>query len=817
MRSVAAITTAAIIAGSLPAMAEVSERWRPAAVERECEDFDRGNVRPDPGIYGPDGWAIMNDEELPNFAEYDFESDAGWFELLVRYAARDPRPVALSIDGEPLGDVCTETTGSWQSETARWFESALVHLDAGEHTLRLERAGPVPHIDAWALSPVDIAIDRRLHPDGTWSLEVADDPPVAALEVAGRPQPLDTRLLPGARVWLLLEEPDTRVGPLMLPNLSLNGRLRRASAWIDGASECLPGLARRIGDERAEMVAAQLERARQALTDCAQQLQATAVTTETSASELETLLERIAEIEREARAPVYIACGAGGQAHLGLRKLGYHTLVGNQLVATPWTSELDEETNRPRGPRQFVPGIASLSFYPPRRVTFFSVSRPVGMVEFLRDGERLEVIRDEHADGWHPHRLHTEYFVEGGGHIAQEMCVADDVAVVRLRLSGLPDGVTARVVGEPLVGEATSEPEVADGAVSLGFNGGGRELAQAVAVEGVDAWQEEGAGYAAPVDAGEEAVLTIAATIHPDVAQARERVTGALASEDPFARAEQRWAEFFGETLPRLSCPDPHVMDAYYMTGYVLFADRYDMPEGGIWDHPYVVPSKWTWRGIWPEDLAHALTGLRWLNDPETAHGCLRVIRDHFFNPDASKTSKVHAYGLLTMATWQVFERYGDVAFLAEIYPTLTEMHAFIAEKTDEDGDGLPAMWDSFMLGWDSSRRFDYEGNLVDKRHFRDALEPIDAAVYHWRQAARLAQMAAVLSDEDGQRRFGEVADAALRAINEHSWDPEAGFYYDLFAEDNRVSRVKSCAGIFPLLGGELAPEREEALVGHLT
>jgi len=818
MKYAAILLNGIICAAAYPA-ADVPQQWQPVAVERECEDFNRGTVRPDPGIYGPEGWAIMNAEEYPNAAEYDFESPGGWSQLLVRYAARDSRPVTLSIDGVEQGEICSETTGSWAAETARWFSCALVYLEAGEHVLRLERNAPFPHLDAWALAPVGVTIEKQLHPDGTWSLDVAGegDTVVSHLQIGDRRMPLDARLIPGTHVWLVLERPETKAGPLMLPNLTVGSRLRRAREWVDTALEYAPGLGERIGADRADDVLERLGDAQRDLADCSNRLQTLAASRQVRVADLQELLADVRETEEAARGDVYIACGSAGAAHAGLRKTGYHTLVGNQLVATAWTSELDAETGRPQGPREYVPGLASLSFYPPRKVTFFSVSRPVGMVEFHRDGERLETIRDEHADDWRPHRLHTQYYIQGGGHISQDMCVDGNVAVARLSITGLPEDATAQVVGEALAGEALGEPETADGAVSLAFHSAGADLAQAVAVDGVGEWDAIEGRYSATVDAGGDTVLTIAATIDPDAAAARERVSQALTAGDAFHHAEQRWASFFSEVLPRLSCPDARLMDLFYMTGYVLWADRYDMPDDGIWDHPYVVPSKWTWRGIWPEDLAHALTGLRWFNDPETAYGCLRVIRDHFFNPDADKRAKVHAYGLLTMAAWQVFERFGDVAFIEEMYPTLAEMHAFIANKTDEDGDGLPSMWDSFKLGWDSSKRFDYDDNLVDGRHFRDPLEAIDCAVYHWRQSVRLAQMAQVLGDAERQRVFEAAADTTFAAMNQHSWDPETGLYYDVFADDERFSNVKNCAGIFPLLGGQLPADREEALIAHLT
>jgi len=508
-----------------------------------------------------------------------------------------------------------------------------------------------------------------------------------------------------------------------------------------------------------------------------------------------------------------------GKAHLALRKRGYFTVVGNQLVATEWSCDLEEGTGRPVGPRRHAPGIMSLSCYPPARLTYFCVSRPVARLELRRSGRAVDLVLDEQASDWYPHVLHTEYFVEGGGRVIQDLCVARDVAVARLTTRYLPDGLEAVVVGEPLTGEPAERIEADERGASLALTGRGQGLAQAVALSHPAVATSTAEGYALAL--GDPKALggglVVAAALRPDGADAAHEARWAVErAADCFADAEDQWADYFGRVLPRFVSPDARLMDLYYTTAYVLWADRYVMPEGGMWRHPYVVPSKWTWRGIWPEDLSHCLTGLRWLNDPETAYGCLRVIRDHFFSPAADRKSKVHAYGLLTMATWQVFERYGDLGFVREIYPTLRAMNDFIATKCDEDGDGLPAMWDSFHLGWDSSRRYDWKGNLVEARHLREPIEPVDCAVYFWRQTEHLAAMAEALGAEDDAGALRERAERTWRAINEALWDQETGYFYDAMADGGEQCLIKSCAGLFPLIGGRLPDERRQALVAHL-
>ena len=121
----------------------------------EAEAFARGNLVRDFTTYGGEIGVVYNAGELPNFGEYDVElATAGTFHLALRYAAAEPRPVGLSLDGRKLkGAAAASATGSWYVDGQAWSIEAVVSLAAGKHVLRIERDGPVPHIDKLALLP----------------------------------------------------------------------------------------------------------------------------------------------------------------------------------------------------------------------------------------------------------------------------------------------------------------------------------------------------------------------------------------------------------------------------------------------------------------------------------------------------------------------------------------------------------------------------------------------------------------------------------------------------------------------------------------
>jgi hypothetical protein len=124
----------------------------------EAEKYDRGNVVKDFTAYGEKIGVIYNAGELPNLAEYDLTIDeAGGYQIELRYAAAESRPVELSLDGKLLkANAAGKVTGTWQPDTQAWSAECLIKVEAGKHTIGLKCAGPFPHFDKVALVPTKL-------------------------------------------------------------------------------------------------------------------------------------------------------------------------------------------------------------------------------------------------------------------------------------------------------------------------------------------------------------------------------------------------------------------------------------------------------------------------------------------------------------------------------------------------------------------------------------------------------------------------------------------------------------------------------------
>ena len=120
----------------------------------EASDLDNGNVRITLTGQGfADGPShIWHGDGLPDRADYFVQaSDDLCCTLSILYAAKDPRPIDILIDGKKVLAGCGSTTGGWNTKTAKWDIQGKLNLTNGIHTLSLLRDGPFPHICALRL------------------------------------------------------------------------------------------------------------------------------------------------------------------------------------------------------------------------------------------------------------------------------------------------------------------------------------------------------------------------------------------------------------------------------------------------------------------------------------------------------------------------------------------------------------------------------------------------------------------------------------------------------------------------------------------
>lgn len=135
-----------------------ASRSAAGALVVQAEDFSRSNLNVDRSTYGDERTTVVHTARAGlQFAEYDLAVPGGGpYRLEVRYAAQEPRPMRLLLDGALVrADVLAETTGGWRADAQAWHAVAELELRPGRNVLRLEREVSVPHLDVLLLTPRD--------------------------------------------------------------------------------------------------------------------------------------------------------------------------------------------------------------------------------------------------------------------------------------------------------------------------------------------------------------------------------------------------------------------------------------------------------------------------------------------------------------------------------------------------------------------------------------------------------------------------------------------------------------------------------------
>jgi hypothetical protein len=124
----------------------------------------------------------------------------------------------------------------------------------------------------------------------------------------------------------------------------------------------------------------------------------------------------------------------------------------------------------------------------------------------------------------------------------------------------------------------------------------------------------------------------------------------------------------------------------------------------------------------------------------------------------------------------------------------------------DGDHNGL-SVWDSA----DASGMDNQHSRAGGMHAFED--EGVDLACELVREMRAMATIADHIGLPDDARRWRKRADDVSAAINAVCWDETDGFYYDRNEKTQKLVKVKSVAGFFPLWAGVATPERAARLV----
>jgi hypothetical protein len=126
----------------------------------EAEDFKRGNVLKARDGFGKGIGVLVNAGQYPNRVEYELTIPvAAPYQLDLRYASNDPRPVRVLINGKTVkSNAAGGITGGFNPAEQQWEAEGIFQLDAGDNVIVLERESYFPHIDKLLLTPAPDAV-----------------------------------------------------------------------------------------------------------------------------------------------------------------------------------------------------------------------------------------------------------------------------------------------------------------------------------------------------------------------------------------------------------------------------------------------------------------------------------------------------------------------------------------------------------------------------------------------------------------------------------------------------------------------------------
>lgn len=174
---------------------------------------------------------------------------------------------------------------------------------------------------------------------------------------------------------------------------------------------------------------------------------------------------------------------------------------------------------------------------------------------------------------------------------------------------------------------------------------------------------------------------------------------------------------------------------------------------------------------------------------------------------------------LFAWAEWQYFQMTGDkarVKWLLEDKQYLQKHYQWfsnIARGQKFDWAQRPVglrpkplgyQWKGLASGMDNSPRFKYD------------IYAVDVLAQQGLAAKYITQLAEAIEDKPLASQYQAEYERIRTLVNDHYWDEEDGFYYDLMPDGKTFSKVRTPASFWPVLAGMASPQQIARMVEHV-
>lgn len=294
---------------------------------------------------------------------------------------------------------------------------------------------------------------------------------------------------------------------------------------------------------------------------------------------------------------------------------------------------------------------------------------------------------------------------------------------------------------------------------------------------------------------------------------------------DALAANSSRWEGYLNSTL-RPDMPDDY--DRIAVKAITTLVANHRAPRGGLL-HDGIIPSHaaWYFVGLWAWDSWRFSAGAASF-DPELAKNNIRAMFDYqqpdgmiidcIYTDPAENNARNSKPPLVCWAVDKIWEKTGDKAFLAEMYPQLLSYYKWWYDKRDHNRNGMceygatdgtleAAAWES---GMDNAIRFDNSKMLhndADDAWSFDQ-ESVDLNAYLANECKYLKKFAKIL---------GKPFDAPdhMAEISAYFYDPQQHFFFDKRLDGSFVGEL-GCEAYTMLWTGLATPQQVKEMLPTL-
>ena len=201
------------------------------------------------------------------------------------------------------------------------------------------------------------------------------------------------------------------------------------------------------------------------------------------------------------------------------------------------------------------------------------------------------------------------------------------------------------------------------------------------------------------------------------------------------------------------------------------------------------------------------------------------------------RTSTITQPPLIAEAVWRIFEKDGDAAFLAEMYPALSSFYEYLLTARDPRGNHLAGIINPDESGEDNSPRFDDVLGLPPvqtlQENFKSRLKLVEELrnghfdapfmkQYFWvkdvpfnailvENLVVLGRIAGHLSKHEDALKFTEASRRVADAMRERMFDGD--LFWPTYSESYFKVKLKTWAIFAPLYAGILSEDEAAKLV----